>query len=153
MHPADSGPQDEPLGFRANLGQAPSMNHPHALILEKLYRDLAAGNPDAALAECAEACTFQLSGKSRLAGKYDRKTFASQFLVHQKEMSGGTLQTEVHEVMASDRHGMVLTTNRLTRQGKTVEYRSAHIWRFEGGKPVAWYEYPRDMYQYDAIWA
>ena len=129
------------------------MSHPHASLLEKIYQNFAAGNLDAALSACAENCTFQLAGKSRLAGKYDRKTFASEYYVQLKEMSGGTFKTEVHEIMASDRHGMVLTTNRLTRQGKPVEYRSAHIWRFEAGKPVAWYEYPRDLYQYDSIWS
>lgn len=128
-------------------------NHPNVQVLESIYRDFAAGKYEAALSLCAENCTFQLAGKSRLAGKYDRKTFSTDFLVRLKEMSGGTFQTEVHEIMASDRHGMILTTNRLTRAGKTIEYRSAHIWRIENGKPVAWYEYPRDLYQYDTIWS
>ena len=129
------------------------MTHPNASLLEKLYRDFAAGDLGAALSACADNCTFQLAGKSKLAGKYDRTTFASQFMVQMMEMSGGSFKTEIHEVMASDRHGMVLTTNRLTRGGKAVEYRSAHIWRFEGGKPVDLYEYPRDLYQYDLIWS
>jgi ketosteroid isomerase-like protein len=47
---------------------------------------------------------------------------------------------------------LVLATDKLTRNGKTLEYRTVHVWRIENGKPVAWYEYPRDLYQYDAIW-
>ena len=39
------------------------------------------------------------------------------------------------------------------KQGQTVEYRSAQVWRIENGKPVAWYEYLRDGYQFDAIWS
>jgi hypothetical protein len=30
---------------------------------------------------------------------------------------------------------------------------SAQVWRIENGKPVAWYEYVRDGYQFDAIWS
>ncbi len=128
------------------------MNPQNASLLEKIYARFAEGNIDAALELCSEKCTFQLAGKSRLAGKYDRVTFASTFWPRLKEISRGSLQTEIHEIMASDRHGMVLTTNRMVRDGKPIEYRSAHIWRIEGGKPVAWYEYPRDLYQYDQIW-
>jgi ketosteroid isomerase-like protein len=68
------------------------------------------------------------------------------------ELSGNTLKVETHDIMASDRHGLVLITDHLTQNGKKVEYRAVHVWRFEGGKPVAWYEYPRDLYQYDVIW-
>jgi ketosteroid isomerase-like protein len=59
----------------------------------------------------------------------------------------------VHDIMASDQHGIVLATEQLVRDGKSVELRTVHVWRFEEGKPVAWYEYPRDLYQYDAIWS
>lgn len=121
-------------------------------LLEKIYRDFASGDLVSMMAACADGCTFQLSGKSKLAGKYDKTTFPKQFCSQLKELSGGTFQLETHEVMASDRHGIVLGTVRMVRDGKKIEYRTVHVWRIENGKPVAWYEYPRDLYQYDAIW-
>ncbi len=129
------------------------MKHPNAATLEKLYADLAANDVPAALALCADTVTFQVAGKSRLAGKFTKATFAQGWVTPLKELSGSTHKLEIHDVMASDQHGTVLATHRLTRSGKTVELRTVHVWRFEGAKPLAGYEYPRDLYQFDAIWS
>ena len=128
------------------------MEHPHAQLLEKIYTAFVQGDFEEVLSHCAENMTFQIPGKSPLAGKYDRNTFASGFVAKMDEFSGGTFKMEIHDILASDRHGLVLATDTLTRNGKHFEYRTVHVWRIEGGKPVAWYEYPRDLYQYDAIW-
>jgi ketosteroid isomerase-like protein len=129
------------------------MKHPNAATLEKFYADLAKNDVSAALNLCTDNMTFQLAGKSRLAGKFTRSSFAEGWAAPLKELSGNTHKLEVHDVMASDLHGTVLATHRLTRSGKTVELRTVHVWRFEGGKPLAGYEYPRDLYQFDAIWS
>lgn len=127
--------------------------HPNAQHLARLYENFQAGKIADVLAMVADQCTFQLAGRSKLAGKYDKATFASKFLTTMGELSGGSFQMEVHDILASDRHGLVLATDKLMRGGKPVEYRTVHVWRFENGKPVAWYEYPRDLYAYDAIWS
>jgi ketosteroid isomerase-like protein len=128
------------------------MKHPHATLLEKLYSDLTRGDWAAFAAGCPDAMTFQVPGKSPLAGKYTKSNFAQGYGAKLKELSGGTFQTEVHDILASDRHVTVLATNRVTRNGKTTELRAVHVWRFEQGQPAAWYEYPRDLYQFDATW-
>ncbi|MBC7691224.1 MAG: nuclear transport factor 2 family protein [Methylotenera sp.] len=129
------------------------MKHPHALVLEKIYADFAKGDIKSILAACSEKMTFQVSGKSRLAGKFDRSNFEKDFALKLMELSGGTFKMEVHDILASDQHAVVLASDHLIRDGKETMYRTAHVWRFEGGKPVAWYEYPRDLYQFDAIWS
>jgi ketosteroid isomerase-like protein len=129
------------------------MKHPNAALLEKLYADFAKGDLEAMLAPCADQMTFQVPGKSKLAGKYTKSSFAQGYATKLAELSGGTFSVEVHDILASDLHAAVLATDRLTRAGKTIEFRTVHIWRFEGGKPVAWYEYPRDLYQFDAVWS
>jgi hypothetical protein len=128
------------------------MKHPNALTLEKIYAEFSRGDLPALLALCADAVTFQVPGKSKLAGKYTKSTFAD-FAAKLGELSGGTFKLEVHDILASEQHGAVLSTERLMRAGQPVEFRTVHIWRFEGGKPVAWYAYPRDLYQFDAIWS
>ena len=105
------------------------------------------------LSVCDDKMTFQIAGKSQLAGKYTKAAFAEELAPKLKKLSGGTFQSEIHDILTSDLHAAVLSTNRLTVNGKPVEYRAVHVWRFESGKPVAWYEYPRDMYQFDTIWA
>ena len=127
--------------------------HPNAALLEKLYADFAKGDISAVLAACGDNMTFQVSGKSRLAGKYTKANFASDFVAKLAELSSGTFKLEVHDVLASDRHGVVLASDFVTKKGETVQIRTVHVWRIENGKPVAWYEYPRDLYQYDSVWS
>ncbi len=121
--------------------------------IEEIYRAFAEGDAPKVLDLCDPKITFQISGKSKLAGKYDRTTFATELMAKLQEISGGKYKLEVHDVLASDRHAVALASVKFDQNGKTVEYRTAQIWRIENGKPVAWYEYPRDLYQYDAIWS
>jgi ketosteroid isomerase-like protein len=129
------------------------MKHPNTLILEKIYADFSKGDFNSFLGACSEKITFQVPGKSKLAGKYTRADFVPKFVTLLQELSGGTFQFEAHDILASDQHGIVLGMERLNRAGKPIEMRTVHVWRFEGGKPVAWYEYPRDLYVFDATWA
>lgn len=115
------------------------MNHSNADLLSRIYVDFAKGDASAVLDACAEKMTFQIAGKSQLAGKYTKEDFSS-FLSKMRELSGDSLKLEVHEILASDRHGVVLASEHLLRNGDAVQMRTVHVWRFENGKPVAWYE-------------
>lgn len=126
--------------------------HPNVEVLKRFYAAFAKGDVAGMLAECGDAVTFQLAGKSPLAGKYDRKTFGA-LIEKVAALSGGTFKADLHDITATDQHGMVLMTNSLERGGKRHEYRAVHVWRLQGGKPIAWYDYPRDLYQHDAIWS
>ncbi|MCC6138141.1 MAG: nuclear transport factor 2 family protein [Bdellovibrionaceae bacterium] len=129
------------------------MTHPNVALLEKLYADYSKGDLTAALTVCANEITFQVAGKSKLAGKFTKETFGSQYVTPMMELTGNSLTLEVHDIMASDRHAVVLASNHLVRNGEKAQLRTVHVWRFENGKPVAWYEYPRDMYAYDTIFS
>lgn len=126
------------------------MNHPHAVVLKKFYADFVEGNFQSALDLCTDSMTFQVAGKSPLAGKFTKANFVEGFAAKLKSLSQGTYQLDVHDILASDLHATVLGTIKLVSHGKPVEIRTVHVWRFEGGKPLAGYEYPRDLYQYDA---
>lgn len=122
-------------------------------MLKKFYDCFKKGDAQGMLALCPDEMTFQIPGKSPLAGKYTKATLAGQLLNRIHELSGGSFELEVHDITATEQHGLVLTTDRLMRNGTKHEYRSVHVWRIQNGKPIAWYEYPRDLYQYDAIWS
>ena len=129
------------------------MSHPNADLLKKLYSDFSKGDLPAVLAACADEIKFAVPGKGVLAGTYTKAEFGPQFLTKLMELSGGTFQLTVHDILANDQHACVMVSGSLTRKGQKSEYRTCHIWRLTQGKPVAWYEYPRDLYQFDAVWA
>lgn len=125
--------------------------HPNAALLSKMYNHFTEGNFIGFLDSCADNVSFQIAGKSSLAGKYNKTNFLSGFVLKLKELSGGTYQFKVHDILASDLHAAVIGTSIVTTRGEASEMRSVHIWRFDHGKPIAWYEYPRDLYQFDAV--
>lgn len=128
------------------------MKHPHTVTLEKAYSCLAKGDVQGFLGFCSESVSFQIQGKSKLAGKYTRANLEKDFFGKMQELSSGTFRMELHDILASDLHATVLMTCKVSRGGKEHEYRTVHVWRWEANKPLAGYEYPRDLYQYDAIW-
>jgi ketosteroid isomerase-like protein len=119
--------------------------------LKRLYELWHSGDVSAIAQEFSSKLTFEIKGSSAVSGKHDQAQFAA---LHSKmkKLSDGTFQTEIHDMLVSDRHGMVLATHRLTRNGQAHEYRSVQVWRFENGLPIAGYEYLRDHYQFDQIW-
>lgn len=129
------------------------MIHPNAETIKRLYSHFTQGDIKAMLALCSDNFSFQIAGKSKIAGKFTKANFAEKFASALKELSGGTYSLEVHDVLASDLHATVLGTVKVTTHGKASEFRTVHVWRFENGKPLAGYEYPRDLYQYDQIWS
>ena len=129
------------------------MTHPHAELLRKFYDSFVKSDLTSMLSVCSDDVTFQVPGKSKLAGKFTKATVGPQLVGKIAELSQGSFKLEIHDIMASDQHGMVLTTNTVTRNGTKHEYRAVHVWRIQNGKLLAWYEYPRDLYQYDAIWS
>lgn len=128
------------------------MKHPNVAVLEKIYAAFTAGDFQGVLRSCSEKVTFQVPGKSALAGKYTRETFP-QLTEKLAALSGGSFRLQAHDILASDQHAVVLASVSFVKNGAAVEYRTAHVWRIEQGIPVAWYEYPRDLYAYDASWS
>jgi ketosteroid isomerase-like protein len=110
------------------------------------------GNFEKALGACAEGMTFQISGKSPLAGKYTKADFLEKLVVRLKSLSEGTYTFTAHDILVSELHATVLGSGTVTRNGKKTEYRTVHVFRLENSRPIAWYEYPRDLYAFDAIW-
>ena len=51
-------------------------------------------------------------------------------------MSDVTIRYEVHDVVANDDHTIALGTATVTRNGKTLEYRTAEIYHIRDGKAV-----------------
>jgi ketosteroid isomerase-like protein len=121
--------------------------------IRKFYDHFTRGEYEAAFDACDPKATFQITGESPLAGKFDRANISQKFASRLKELSGGTYKLEIHDIIGSDRHVVALGTVKLERSGKPAEYRTAHVWRCENGRPVAGYEYFRDQYQVDRIWS
>jgi ketosteroid isomerase-like protein len=52
------------------------------------------------------------------------------------EFSDTTIQYDLHDVVANDEHAIALGTATATRNGKTLEYRTAEIFHIRDGRAV-----------------
>ena len=129
------------------------MTHPNVERLRTLYDNFVAGKLEAVLAACADEIIFHVPGCNALSGSYTKAQFGPELIMRVMQLSGGTFQEVVEDVLANDTHGVVLATHRLQRNGATHEYQTAHVWRIREGVFTEWREYPRDLHQFDAIWS
>jgi ketosteroid isomerase-like protein len=123
----------------------------HETSIKRLYNLWLAGDVATIEREFSPKLTFEIKGKTLISGKHDRTQFGG-LITRMKDLSGGTFHSEIHDMLVSDRHAMVLATHKLTRAGSAFEYRSVQVWRFEEGSPIAGYEYLRDHEQFQQIW-
>ena len=128
------------------------MSFDHESSIKRLYSLWHAEDVAAIEREFSPKLTFEIKGKTQISGKHDRAQFA-RLMSKMRELSGGTFQSEIHDMLVSDRHALVLATHKLSRAGAAVEYRSVQVWRFENGSPIAGYEYLRDHDQFQQIWS
>lgn len=128
------------------------MSSQHETSIKRLYALWHAGDVAGIEREFSPKLTFEIKGKTLISGKHDRTQFAKLF-TQMKELSSGTFQSEIHDMLVSDRHALVLATHKLSRSGAALEYRSVQVWRFENGLPIAGYEYLRDHEQFQQIWS
>lgn len=126
------------------------MNETNLKRRQRIYSRLSEKDGAGALALCSKDITFQLAGKSSVSGKRQGQGIQTEWL--NRIWAEPSFRFEVHDILASDRHGIVLASSYVSRNGKETQMRLVHVWRIEEGSPVAWYEYPRDLYQFDALW-
>ena len=84
-----------------------------------------------------------------MSGSYKGKDEVLGLFGKLMELSGGTFQIEVQDILANDKHGVTLTIERGQRAGKAMENRAVHVWeirdgrctRFRGYNEEAWDEF------------
>jgi uncharacterized protein len=67
------------------------------------------------------------------------------------ELSGGTFQVEVQDILANGKHGVALTIKRGQRTGRTLESRSVHVWDIRDGKCTRFRAYNEEAW--DEFWS
>jgi ketosteroid isomerase-like protein len=82
----------------------------------------------------AENIVWHLAGTGPLAGDYQGVAQVMAMLGKISELSGGTIQHELHDVLVSNDHTIVLATIRAERAGKQLQDNIVHVIHGENGK-------------------
>ena len=82
----------------------------------------------------AENIIWHLAGTGPLAGDYQGVAQVMAMLSKISELSGGTVQHELHDVLVSNDHTVVLATIRARRAGKELQDNIVHVIHGANGK-------------------
>ena len=101
----------------------------------------------------ADDIDWHVPGRSPLAGDYHGKQEVYGFLAKTQELSGGTFRLEVHDVLASDDHVVVLTIGHAERGGTSFTNPGVQVVHFRDGKLAESWFHPLDQYAVDEFWS
>jgi uncharacterized protein len=82
----------------------------------------------------AENIVWHVAGTGPLAGDYEGAAAVMRVLGQISELSGGTVQPELHDVLVSNDHTVALTTIRVERAGKQLQLNLVHVIHAANGK-------------------
>ncbi len=82
----------------------------------------------------AENIIWHVAGTGPLAGDYEGIAQVMGVLGKISELSGGTVQAELHDVLVSNDHTVALATVRAKRSGKQLQLNLVHVIHSENGK-------------------
>jgi ketosteroid isomerase-like protein len=128
------------------------VSHPLEQIILKAYVAFSRGDLDGYLQPCTNDFTFNIPGEGGISGIWVGKQGLHDLATKAMALSAGTFQEEVEDVLANDRHAVVLARHRFTRDGSPKDYRTAHIYEVRNGQLARCFEQPQDPAAFREAW-
>jgi len=101
----------------------------------------------------AENIIWHIAGTGPLAGDYEGIAQVMGVLGKISELSGGTVQPELHDVLVSNDHIVALATIRAQRPGKQLQLNVVHVIHSESGKATEVWTHSSDPAAAAEFWA
>jgi ketosteroid isomerase-like protein len=121
--------------------------------VRQAYDDFTKGGIGAVINLFADDVVWHIGGRSRLSGDYKGKYEVHRFFGELVELSEGTFELAVRDVLVSDERAAVLCTERARRNGRWQEMNTVHVWRLRDRTFTEFWRYPDDTYADDEFWS
>jgi ketosteroid isomerase-like protein len=130
------------------------MAHPNEDLVREGYAAFGRGDVEALQSQFfAPDIRWHFPGQSPFAGHYSGLAEVLGWLGRSAEVSGGTLRTELHDVIGNDDHVVALVNVRAEREGKTLNDNSVQVFHIRDGKAAEVWTYPADVRAEDEFWS
>ncbi len=126
--------------------------HPNATVVRTMVDAFRRGDLAAVGAAFADDAVWDLPGRSAVAGVYKGPDAIIGFLAKAYELSGGTLQLEVIDILGSDWGAVQVQYVRAAHDGRLLDCVETLAHEIDDGKIVRTYHRP-DQYAIDAFFA
>jgi len=128
------------------------MTNDNAQMIRDGYEAFARGDIPAVLEMLGEDIAWHVPGRSPLSGDYRGHEDVLGFFRRSMELSEGTLQVALDEVVADGDRVVAITTVSAQRNGRTLSTPEIHCWRVADGKAVEFREFQGDQQGEDEFW-
>jgi ketosteroid isomerase-like protein len=129
------------------------MAHPNEALTRKGYEAFAKGNMEALDELIADDIVWHVPGNNPLSGDHLGKAAVFTLFARIVELSSGTLNQEIHDVLANDEHAVVMVVTRAEREGKQLEDRQVHVLHVKDGKVTEFWNHFGNQSAVDEFWS
>jgi hypothetical protein len=127
--------------------------HPNAMVLRRGYEAFDKGDVATLTEVFSGDVVWHQSGSSPISGEYRGRDAVLAFLGRLAALTGGTYRVELHDVLANDEHGVALSRETGSRQGKQLDALTVQVYHIRDGKVTeAWSSF-QDPRRYDEFWS
>lgn len=127
--------------------------HPNIDILRRGYAAFATGDLDTINGLFSDDVVWHVPGHSQISGDYVGKEKVLTFFGRLQELCGGTLRVDVHDLLATDEHGVAIISESAERSGRSHLSRATHVFHLRDGKITEVWDAQVDQYSTDEFWA
>ncbi len=127
--------------------------HPNVALVRKVYEAFARGDTAALTKLFDENVVWHYPGKSPLAGEFRGRDAVFAWFDRLGELSGGTFQMEVHDILANDGHVVVLAHYTASRPRKQFESRYVEVYHVRDGEITEVWDFSEDQRLDDEFWS
>lgn len=117
-----------------------------ALAIKAAYDATAQGDVAHLIGLLADDVQWHATGPGPLAGLYAGKQEIGCFFGRMGETYGDTFRLRVLDILGSDEHVIVLTSEEGVYRGERVAWRAAHVYSFENGRCVRFLSFQDDPF-------
>ena len=128
--------------------------HPNEEVVRRLFSAFEANDMPTVDKLLTDDVVWNAPGRGVNAGRRSGKQKLFAAMGRLAELTRGTLRGEIHDVLASDHHVVVLQTTRGERSGHApLEDREAIVLHLGAGRVAEVWEHPGDLHAMDAFFA
>ena len=124
--------------------------HPTAAWIREIYAAFFAGDLEAAGERFADDIVVHVVGRNPLSGTYQGKDQVFAMVAAEAELLSD-LAAEIHDVLVSDGHAVVLRTDSVSRNGRTWTGPVVDVMHVRDGKITEYWSIVLDQYGYDDL--
>ena len=127
--------------------------HPNATLVRRAYQAFGQRDLDTLRGLFAADAVWHSPGRHALAGDHRGLDAILLFLGRVMQAGGGTFTPEVRDILAGDRHVVVLQQSTGSRDGKTLDTSECVVFTAGDGKIVDVRSHFFDLYALDDWWS